>query len=69
MNAYVILIYLAVLFNLEVHSLASLELEDYPKVCVLERVYKKVGYVCSHLDLKEVPQYLKTSLQVCKLLF
>lgn len=65
MNVYVILIYLAAIFNLEVLSLASVELVEYPKMCIMERAYKKLGYVCSHMDLKEVPQFLKTSLQVC----
>lgn len=64
MNWNVILIYLAATFCWEVHSQTSLAEVEKPKRCVLQRVSKHLGYTCSNMDLKEVPQYLKSSMQV-----
>ncbi|XP_059613901.1 leucine-rich repeat and immunoglobulin-like domain-containing nogo receptor-interacting protein 1 [Phlebotomus argentipes] len=37
---------------------------EVPKRCNLERVFKRIGYNCAKLDLKEIPQYLKTSMEI-----
>lgn len=36
------------------------------KTCTLERVYRLIGYDCANMNLKEIPQHLKTSLEVRK---
>lgn len=48
-------------------SLASLPAKEeviVPKTCTMERVYRLIGYDCSKMDLKDIPQTLKTSLEV-----
>uniref|UniRef100_A0A6B2EDP0 Putative membrane glycoprotein lig-1 n=1 Tax=Phlebotomus kandelakii TaxID=1109342 RepID=A0A6B2EDP0_9DIPT len=37
---------------------------EAPKRCNLERVFKRIGYNCAKLDLKEIPQYLKGSMEI-----
>uniref|UniRef100_A0A1L8E314 Putative membrane glycoprotein lig-1 n=1 Tax=Nyssomyia neivai TaxID=330878 RepID=A0A1L8E314_9DIPT len=37
---------------------------DIPKRCNLERVFKRIGYNCAKLDLKEIPQNLKSSMEI-----
>ncbi|XP_055686584.1 toll-like receptor 4 [Lutzomyia longipalpis] len=37
---------------------------DVPKRCNLERVFKRIGYNCAKLDLKEIPQNLKSSMEI-----
>lgn len=70
MNLYVILVYLlaATFHVMEVHSLIK-EDADAPRACVMERVQKKLGYVCSNLNLKEIPQTLKTSTELLDVSF
>lgn len=34
--------------------------------CVSERVYRHSGYDCSNMNLRDVPQNLKTSVEVSK---
>ena len=40
------------------------ELDRSQQRCQLERTYKMVGYNCANLNLKEIPQTLKSSLEV-----
>ncbi|XP_058830301.1 relaxin receptor 2 [Topomyia yanbarensis] len=40
-----------------------------PQHCLLERIYKMVGYNCANLNLKEIPQSLKSNLQILDLSF
>lgn len=64
---YVLLIYLVHCVTGEaVTSLGLLNHDETiaPKTCTMERVYKMVGYVCSNLNLKEIPQHLRSSLEV-----
>lgn len=35
-----------------------------PKTCSMDRVYKMIGYDCSDMRLNEVPQHLRTNVQV-----
>lgn len=35
------------------------------KFCIMERVKRMLGYNCSDLKLKEVPQYMKSGVEVC----
>ncbi|XP_052894636.1 chaoptin-like [Anopheles moucheti] len=42
---------------------------DRPQRCLLERTYKMVGYNCANLNLKEIPQSLKSSLEIFDLSF
>ncbi|XP_055626877.1 toll-like receptor 3 isoform X2 [Toxorhynchites rutilus septentrionalis] len=37
---------------------------DRPQRCQLERIYKMAGYNCANLNLKEIPQSLKSNLQI-----
>ncbi|XP_058119668.1 toll-like receptor 4 [Anopheles coustani] len=37
--------------------------------CHLERTYKMIGYNCANLNLKEIPQWLKTNLEILDLSF
>lgn len=37
---------------------------DRPQRCHLERTYKMIGYNCANLNLKEIPQQLKSNLEV-----
>lgn len=39
------------------------ELEQ-PKRCNMERAYKMLGYNCAKLDLRTIPQSLKSSTEV-----
>lgn len=32
--------------------------------CTMDRVYRLLGYDCSNMNLKEVPQHLKSSVEV-----
>lgn len=45
----------------------SIEVLEKPKKCALERIAKMMGYTCSNLNLKDVPQNLKTGIQVLDL--
>lgn len=40
---------------------------DKTKRCQLERSYKMIGYNCANLDLKEIPQSLKSNLEILDL--
>ncbi|XP_053688175.1 CD180 antigen [Sabethes cyaneus] len=42
---------------------------DKPQRCLQERTYKMVGYNCANLNLKEIPQSLKSNLQILDLSF
>lgn len=42
---------------------------DRTQRCHLERTYKMVGYNCANLNLKEIPQWLKTNLEILDLSF
>ncbi|XP_055602600.1 chondroadherin [Uranotaenia lowii] len=42
---------------------------DKPQRCTLERSYKMVGYNCANLNLKEIPQSLKSTLEIFDLSF
>lgn len=42
----------------------ALDVLDRPKRCQLERIAKMIGYTCTGLDLREVPQNLKTGMEV-----
>lgn len=37
---------------------------ERPKRCIMERVYNMMGYNCAKLDLREIPQNLKSSTEV-----
>ncbi len=37
---------------------------DKPTKCTLERSYKMIGYNCADLNLKDIPQYLKSNVEV-----
>lgn len=39
---------------------------DTPRKCTLERSYKKVGYNCAALNLRTVPQHLKSNVEVSR---
>lgn len=39
-------------------------LDSKPKRCSLERIAKMMGYTCSDLNLKDIPQNLKTGIEV-----
>lgn len=46
-------------------GIATLATEmDKPQRCQQERTYKMVGYNCANLGLKQIPQILKSNLQV-----
>ncbi|EDO63949.1 AGAP006647-PA [Anopheles gambiae str. PEST] len=45
------------------------ELDRTQQRCQLERTYKMVGYNCANLNLKEIPQTLKSSLEIFDLSF
>lgn len=40
------------------------QLDLTPKSCTMERAFRMLGYVCSNLNLKEVPQFLKSGVEV-----
>lgn len=66
MKIYVLLIYLVHCVTGEAVTSLGL-INDETKVqksCTVERVYKMVGYVCSNLNLKEIPQHLRSGLEV-----
>uniref|UniRef100_A0A182K1S5 LRRCT domain-containing protein n=1 Tax=Anopheles christyi TaxID=43041 RepID=A0A182K1S5_9DIPT len=42
---------------------------DRTQRCQLERTYKMIGYNCANLNLKEIPQTLKSSLEILDLSF
>ncbi|XP_052860420.1 leucine-rich repeat-containing protein 38 [Anopheles cruzii] len=42
---------------------------DRPQRCQLERTYKMIGYNCANLNLKEIPQQLKSNLEIFDLSF
>uniref|UniRef100_A0A1Q3FP47 Putative leucine-rich repeat protein n=1 Tax=Culex tarsalis TaxID=7177 RepID=A0A1Q3FP47_CULTA len=53
-----------------VTGIATLATEmDKPQRCQLERTYKMVGYNCANLGLKQIPQTLKSNLQIFDLSF
>lgn len=67
MKLYVLLIYLVHYVTGDaVTSLGMIPRDEVnvPKTCTMERVYKMVGYVCSNLNLKEIPQNLRSGLEV-----
>lgn len=69
MKLYVLLIYLVHCVTGEaVTSLGLLNHDEVnvQKTCTMERVYKMIGYYCSNLNLKEIPQHLRSSLEVCE---
>lgn len=45
-------------------GLGTLESMDRPKRCQLERIAKMIGYTCTAIDLRDVPQNLKTGVEV-----
>lgn len=67
MKLYVLLIYLVHCVAGEaVTSLGFITHDEgnVQKACTMERAYKMVGYVCSNLNLKEIPQHLRSGLEV-----
>lgn len=44
-------------------------IQHAPKTCTMERVNKMLGYVCSNLNLKEVPQHLRSGLEILDISF
>ncbi len=65
MKLYVLLIYLVhCVFGEAVTSLGMIDDNNVPKKCTLERVYKMDGYVCSNMNLKDVPQHLRSGFEV-----
>lgn len=68
MDIRVILTYLATIFigiTLATTSLVPAREEVIiPKTCTMDRVFKMVGYDCTNMNLKEIPQHLRTNLQV-----
>ena len=70
MDLYVILIYFA---GIALHSskyvncvdpILPQNAADRPKTCEMERSFKMMGYYCANMNYKEVPQHLKSSLEV-----
>ena len=47
-----------------IHSLPAKDEMDTPKHCVMDRAFKMVACDCANLNLKEIPQYLKDSIEV-----
>lgn len=45
-------------------GLNTKEVVIMPKVCTLERISQMSGYVCVHMELREVPQHLKADIEV-----
>lgn len=45
-------------------ALDLIDVLQRPKKCQLERIAKMIGYTCTALDLREVPQSLKTGIEV-----
>ncbi|KAJ6644258.1 Tsukushi, partial [Pseudolycoriella hygida] len=72
MKLYVLLIYLIHCINGEsVTSLGMISREE-PNVqrsCTMERAYKMIGFVCTNLNLKEIPQHLRSSLEILDVSF
>lgn len=71
MKLYVLLIYLVHYVTGEAVTSFGLvpvttheEMMNAPTTCTMERVYKMLGYVCTNLNLKEIPQHLRSSLEV-----
>lgn len=68
MNIRTILVYMSTVIVGIVTATTSLvparEETIIPKSCTMERIFKMIGYDCSDMNLKEVPQYLRTDLQV-----
>lgn len=68
MNVPAVLVYIATVIVGVVTATTALvparEEVVVPKSCTMERVFKMVGYDCADMNLKEVPQYLRTNLQV-----
>lgn len=72
MKLYVLLIYLVqCVIGEAVTSLDFIMNEDnhVQKTCTMERVNKMVGYVCTNLNLKEVPQHLRSGLEILDVSF
>lgn len=66
MKLYVLLIYLVHFVTGEaVTSFGLLNDEmNVRKTCTMEKANKLVGYDCSNLNLKDVPQHLRSSVEV-----
>lgn len=48
---------------------ASVALTNTPqteKRCDMERAYNMIGFYCANRNLREVPQYLKSDVEVCE---
>lgn len=71
MHLHLVIAYLLVniyRYTMAMTSLVNLPKEEMPgltpKTCVMERAYKMLGYSCTHLDLTEIPQNLKSGVEV-----
>lgn len=71
MNLYLIIVYLLTnvcRYTIAMTSLVNLPKDEMPslipRTCVMERAYKMLGYSCTHLDLTEIPQNLKSGVEV-----
>ncbi|XP_037034662.1 asporin-like [Bradysia coprophila] len=72
MKLYVLLIYLVqCVVGEAVTSIDFIMNEDnhVQKTCTMERVNKMIGYVCTNLNLKEVPQHLRSGLEILDVSF
>lgn len=59
-------LFLILAFDLDVFPRNELPRQ---KSCVIERAHKMLGYFCRHLDLRTVPQNLRTNVEVRKFLW
>lgn len=67
MKLYVLLIYLVhCVYGEAVTSIGMID-DGTSKTCTMERVDKMIGYVCSNLNFKEIPQHLRTGLEVSEI--
>lgn len=68
MNAVFIVLIALIYASKYVDTAASIPAAEETVVkknhCVLERVYRMMGYDCTYMDLKEVPQNLRSNVEV-----
>lgn len=73
MNIVVVIVFISLIFaphtneataNLPAHIPTATETVLKKSFCVGDRVYRKISYDCSQMDLREVPQNIKSSVEV-----
>lgn len=71
MNPNAVILLIVICLHQYVHGAASLvalpakeEVVIQKSYCTMDRVYRLLGYDCSNMNLKEVPQNLRTSVEV-----